>query len=108
MGVRQIALAEPKWRVHGTVMLSIVALAVTAGLLKGYGAQTARSEHAKQFGRMSELFDIGHHQLVALLEAGDHERAIELLKDLGEEALEENGDWLLLHRERPLELPHSG
>ena len=28
----------------------------------------------------------------------------EELKDLGKDALQENGDWLLLHRDRPLEV----
>ena len=42
------------------------------------------------------------------LETGDHHHASELLRELGEEALEENGDCVLLHRERPLEVPHSG
>jgi len=30
-----------------------------------------------------------------------------LLEELGKEALVENGDWVLLHRERPLEVPHG-
>lgn len=99
--------AEDPW-VHGIIMVSIVTLAVTAGLRHGYNQQMARSEHAKQFGRMSKLFDSAEQHLAAIHRAGDHRRATELLKDLGEEALEENGDWVLLHRERPLEVPHSG
>lgn len=98
---------EEPW-IHGTVMLVIVTLAVIAGLRHGYDQQLALSEHAKQYGRMSELFDTAQRHLDALLAAGDHHHASELLKDLGEEALEENGDWVLLHRERPLEVPHSG
>ena len=30
------------------------------------------------------------------------------LLELGKEALAENGDWVLLRRERPLEMPHAG
>ena len=89
-------------------MLAIVMLLVVAGLRHGYNQQLARSEHAKQCSRMSELFDIGERSLDGLLKAGDHDAAEELLKELGEEALEENGDWVLLHRERPLEVPHAG
>jgi hypothetical protein len=98
---------ELPW-VHAAIMITIVQLAVAAGLRHGYNQQMARSEHAKQYGRMSELFDIAEQHLKALLLAGDYQRATDLLKDLGEEALEENGDWVLLHRERPLEVPHSG
>ena len=94
--------------VHGGIMLAIVMLLIAAGLRHGYNQQLARSEHAKQFSRMSEMFDIGERRLVQLLEAGDHEQAEELLRELGAEALEENGDWVLLHRERPLEVPHAG
>jgi hypothetical protein len=98
---------EDPW-MHGIVMLVIVTLAVTAGLRHGYNQQMARSEHAKQFGRMAELFDAADQHLKGEMEDGDTSRASELLKELGQEALEENGDWVLLHRERPLEVPHSG
>ena len=93
---------------HGLIMVAIVTLAVTAGLRHGYDEQMAYSEHAKQFGRMSGLFDNAERHLAKVLESGDHHDAAELLKEVGAEALEENGDWVLLHRERPLEVPHSG
>ena len=67
----------------------------------------ARSEHAKQFGRMSILFDTADRRLEALLSAGRYADARDLIRDLGREALLENGDWVLLHRERPLEVPHA-
>ena len=98
---------EAPW-IHGTIMLSIVGFGVTAGLLHGYNQQMARAEHTRQFTRMTELFWNARQSLAALLQSGDHTQARELLKELGEEALEENGDWVLLHRDRPLEVPHSG
>ncbi len=98
---------EDPW-VHGVIMIAIVTLAVTAGLRHGYNQQMARSEHAKQFSRMSELFDAAQSHLAEQLTRGDMEQASALLRELGQEALEENGDWVLLHRERPLEVPHSG
>jgi hypothetical protein len=93
---------------HGLIMVAIVTLAVTAGLRHGFDEQMAYSEHAKQFGRMSGLFDSAERHLANLLKSGEHQHAAELLKEVGAEALEENGDWVLLHRERPLEVPHSG
>ena len=36
--------------------------------------------------------------------ADDLTDAAEYLRTLGREALQENGDWLLLHRDRPLEV----
>jgi hypothetical protein len=100
-------VVEEPWT-HGVVMIAIVTLAVVAGLRHSYNQQMARSEHAKQFGRMAELFDVAEAHLTSQLNAGETTQASELLKELGQEALEENGDWVLLHRERPLEVPHSG
>ena len=42
-------------------------------------------------------------RLRRVLEEGDFETFRHLLFDLGKEALRENGDWVLLHRERPLD-----
>jgi hypothetical protein len=98
---------EAPWP-HGLIMVAIVTIAVVAGLRHGYVQQLAYSEHAKQYGRMAELFDTAERHLAQMLEQGDYQHAAELLKELGAEALEENGDWVLLHRERPLEVPHSG
>ena len=48
------------------------------------------------------------HLQQSLLAAGELGSAQELLLQLGKEALIENGDWVLLHRERPMELPIGG
>ncbi len=106
------------------MMMSIVLLALAAGLLHGYNQQRARAEHAKQFGRMSLLFNTAASRLQALLQdepgsgepgsgepgSGEQgrEQARALIVALGREALSENGDWVLLHRERPLEVPRAG
>ena len=64
-------LVEDPW-IHGIVMVVIVTLAVTAGLRHGYNQQMARSEHAKQFGRMAELFDAAEKHLSGQLKARRH------------------------------------
>jgi hypothetical protein len=102
-----IHAVEAPWT-HGLIMVAIVTIAVAAGLRHGYMQQMAYSEHAKQYARMAELFSTADRHLARMLDAGDHHHASELLRELGEEALEENGDWVQLHRERPLEVPHSG
>lgn len=90
----------------------VIALAVmtTALVLLGIHAKImAFSEHAKQYSRMGVIFSNAKRHLDALLasEPVDVGRIRGLLKELGEEALGENGDWVLLHRERPLELPRT-
>ena len=96
----------PSARQHGAWMVIIPMLAVSGGLLHGYGQQLARAEHARQFGRMSDLFYSAELELKALA-ADDREDAAALVQELGIEVLDENGDWLILHRERPLEVPPS-
>jgi hypothetical protein len=105
-----IALArmfENHW-VQGSFMFVSLILAVSAGLLHGYNDQRAYAEHAKQCGRMSVLFDVADRRLQVLLENGNTEEAAVLLRELGKESLAENGNWVLLHRERPLEVPQAG
>lgn len=89
---------------HGAWMVIIPMLAVGAGLLLGYGQQLARAEHSRQFERMSELFYAAEKDLRKAFSEGGETRAAMVL-ELGIEALDENGDWLILHRERPLEVP---
>jgi len=42
-----------------------------------------------------------------LIKKGNLALARLLILELGQQALGENGDWVLLHRERPLEMPHG-
>lgn len=87
-------------------LLVAVALApILAGLMIGYAEKRAFSDHAKQYERMSVLFSNAAQHLDRLLTAEDYERARNLVSDLGREALMENGDWVLIHRDRPIEVP---
>jgi hypothetical protein len=100
----EIARLTPTPLQHGAWMVVIPMFAVSAGLLHGYGQQLARAEHARQFQRMSELFYAAETDLrKAAGDGGDNAAA--MVRELGIEALDENGDWLILHRERPLEVP---
>jgi hypothetical protein len=47
-------------------------------------------------------------RLRALLEERETDAAQALVVELGKEALAEHADWVLLHRERPVELPEAG
>jgi hypothetical protein len=68
--------------------------------------QRAYAEHIKQFGRMETVFRRAEQAIHQKLQTQDTAGAQRCLLKLGQEALSENGDWVLLHRERPLELPH--
>ena len=99
-----VASLTPTAFQHGAWMVIIPMFAVSAGLLHGYGQQLARAEHARQFERMSELFYAAEKDVRRTVQEGG-ENATAMVRELGIEALDENGDWLILHRERPLEVP---
>jgi hypothetical protein len=90
------------------MVLSMALPPLGAALLHGYAEKRALSSHVKRYTRI--LFVYGHakRQLLKSVNDCDWCRARDLLRELGSEALEENGDWVILHRDRPLEVPHAG
>lgn len=98
-----VARLTPSTWQHGAWMVVIPVIALSAGLQHGYSQQLARAEHARQFERMADLFYAAEKELRAGISEGRDNAA--LIRELGIEALDENGDWLILHRERPLEVP---
>ena len=56
---------------------------------------------------MSQIFRRVGGRVKDLLKQGRIEDARETFRELGIEALEENGDWLLLHREHPMKVIDS-
>jgi hypothetical protein len=87
-------------------------LIITIDFFIGAGAllhhaihQRAYKQHIKQFRRMETIFQKARKLIDRNLENNDLHGVQQCLRKLGQEALLENGDWVLLHRERPLELP---
>jgi hypothetical protein len=94
--------------VNETLPALMALTAVSAALLHNYAEKRALSEHAKQYARMSMLFAGAKLRLSGLIDSGAYQSAAILLGDLGAEALRETGDWVILHRERPLDVPQAG
>jgi hypothetical protein len=91
-------------------ILLIAFFPATAALLHHYLEKMAFEEQAKQYERMAALFAKADEEVEKLINAPVQDEALQhqaeaLLFELGKEALEENGDWVLLHRKRQLELP---
>jgi hypothetical protein len=84
-------------------IILVEAALAAAALLHNYGNGMAYREHAKQYKRIENIFLQVSETLSAVT---DPTTACQYIKKLGEEALRENGDWVLLHRERPLDVPH--
>lgn len=94
--------------VHGPLIILMSTLFVSAALLHNYAEKRAWAEHHKQYNRMSHLFALAEQRLQKMIQERNYQGAQALIAELGKEALAENGDWVLLHRERPLEPPHAG
>ena len=72
--------------------------------IKIYLDTMAFDEHAKRYLRMGQYYGLCEKQLENLNEA--HATEIDqLFIDIGKQALIETGDWLLLHRQRPVKVP---
>jgi len=75
-------------------------LPLVAGIWDAYSHKTAEKELIKQYGFMRRVFTKAR----ALVdESDDVEFERQVLRALGQAALDEGAEWLLMHRERPLE-----
>ena len=86
---------------EAALVFAISMLLTGAAIAVAYGEKMAFSEHSRQYGATSNLF---RHYASQLTAGPLTPEEIELFRTLGKEALWENGDWLLLHRDRPLEI----
>ena len=105
---------EDRW--HGGLIFVIASTAIAAALFHDYPARRAHSQHARRYevmggicGRALDALDAAEAGAV-WREPGDGPQPSRIaiaracILELGHEALSENGDWLLLHRELPIEL----
>lgn len=104
LAVVQLLLEIPH-EVKDYVVVATGLAPITAALLGGYIERNALIGHIKQYERMGVMFVQAKEYLTMLLESHRYEDASEFIFELGTEALAESGDWMLLHRERPLEVP---
>ena len=86
---------------ESALIFAIAMFLTGAAIVIAYGEKMAFSEHTRQSAATRVLF----HRHALLLKDGPLTPAdIDIFRTLGKEALQENGDWLLLHRDRPLEI----
>ena len=77
--------------------------AMAALLMRFYTQQRGFSESARRYQRMFTVFDYAARRLHDIHEDGAQDSAHLVIEELGREALTEHADWLILHRERPLQ-----
>jgi hypothetical protein len=75
-----------------------------AASLHAYLEKQGLSMHVKQYSRMARLFDSARRAITQALGRGDPANASRLIVALGLESLAQNEAWLLLHRERPIDI----
>lgn len=97
---------------NALLIIGIVLTAVYGGLAQGYSNICAYGEHAKHYRRVRGAFGRAKLLFTEVLARDpfgeqDYVEAQLVLTDLGEEALAEHAAWVFLHRERPIEYPHS-
>jgi hypothetical protein len=78
---------------------------IAAGLVHGFAEQRALAVHMKRHERLQRLFGAALQLLEPPMRSEDWDAVRRLLIELGREVLEESGDWVMLHREHPMELP---
>jgi hypothetical protein len=106
----------PSWHDWWIILTGAVLLSGALGL--AWSERNFHGEHARQYAALEALYEGADRRLTALLRrfedaiagsAPDSDREValreihELLITLAEEALDENAEWLILHRTRPLE-----
>ncbi len=102
---------HPRWIPPEPVNWLFLSLGVTAlagGLLHAHSQVRAFAEHARRYGNLAAIFQRGAERLQTALDGDVGDRARTLIIELGKEALSDHGDWVILHRERPIELPEGG
>jgi hypothetical protein len=109
LAARARALAVPiPTDTHTWAVVALTLITVAGALIHSFMEKRAFNEHARQYARMAESFDRAGDRMAALLHDGKSARARALALELGKEALGEHGDWVILHRERPIKLPKVG
>jgi hypothetical protein len=82
------------------LMLAMGATLLIYGIRQGYGYATAEKDLIKQYEFMLRLFQSARRRLD---DTGDKEEQRQILKALGDSALDEHADWILMHRDRVID-----
>jgi len=101
---------EHTGELHHVLIVFMGFTPVVAALWIKYAESTGLQAQCKQYARFATIFNRARKHLETLeqqVPEGQerHKRITYLIRELGKEALIENGDWVLLRRERPIQIP---
>lgn len=93
---------------HGLLVILMTMLPAIAAAITAYSIKMAHAEERRQYERMRELYQRGLScfETATRMEKPPNENQFrqKVVFQLGEEALSENADWVLMHRERNVEM----
>jgi hypothetical protein len=92
---------------HHLLIIFMGFLPAAAAAMGGYAEKMATTAQTKRYEWMTGIYGIASERIRGSIEQGDYEKAQALVLELGKEALEENADWVIMRRERPIEVPQG-
>ncbi len=92
---------------YDVTIFCIGALPGLAAALVGYTEQLALQAQARQYDRMSWLFERAFSLLPDELAKIAAPRAQDIFSELGREAMKENAEWVAIYRQRPIRPPQG-
>jgi hypothetical protein len=99
-------LSLPSWLstlLHVLNWAVVIFLAIAGGVAV-FSEKLAYAQLSKQYDLMLHIFTTAADRYEKSLQLPDLDQARWIMWRLGHEALRENADWVLLHRERPMEI----
>jgi hypothetical protein len=95
--------SEPLWMVGAIIAIDLF---LAAGALLHHFHSWTRPASMGPYRSMLNIFENAAKSIEASLASDKPAEATLCIRALGKEALAENGDWVVLDRERPFEIPH--
>ncbi len=89
---------------NGVLHLLIAVPSVALGIFKIWVEQAGYDEQVRNYSHMANLFAHRARELKDHLDAENLSDAQGVIRELGIQALQENGSWLIMHREHPLKV----
>jgi len=93
------------WMMYHYILLAVDTFIAFGASFSSYIYAMAFTEESKQYKKMSALFFRGERVLSRYINDGNWRAAYGIIIEMGLEALDEGGDWLLTKRSRPIEIP---
>jgi hypothetical protein len=100
-----VGVSIPSFMGFGEYCISGISLLLAlAAAIEGYQRMLALREESRQYRTMDDLFSRSCKRIQKEIDQNHYGKALQTILELGQNALRENGDWVLMHRDR-MELP---